>query len=123
MGSMTVATGNSPQQKTIREFDGGVNYAADLTAVAENESPNAMNIEFWPDRVAKRRGYEALTAAVSTTEKTGYSIADFGVVSDGHKQVIHIGDKVYAMTTVNGVLTEIRSGVSLTRSYNAKIKS
>ena len=118
-----MAIGKSLSQITLEDFKGGVNYAPDITAVAKDESPNAMNVEFWSDRVSKRKGFEPITTAVSTSNKTGYSIVDFGVAGIGHKQIAHFGNKVYAMTTLNGTLSEIRASAPESRSYNAKVKS
>ena len=116
-------TGNL-QQLNVQDYAKGCNYSPDLTSLQPGESPNAMNIEFWNDRIRKRRGYELLAACpAGLTATTGYSVTDFGVTGSNHKQVIHIGSNVYSMQALNGSLVSLRSGAPLTRSRNAAVKN
>jgi hypothetical protein len=107
---------------TVDNVLGGCNYLDDITEVAQNQSPNAMNVEFTAGKWRKRKGFRALTSTVGAT-KQGYSLIDFGVVSGVHKQVVHFSTTVYALSNLSGSLSTIRSAAPESRSFNAKVYS
>jgi hypothetical protein len=55
-----MATGKAIQQFDIKDVSGGCNYSDDINAVTKNQSPNAMNVEFFNGKIRKRRGYTAI---------------------------------------------------------------
>lgn len=117
-----MAIGKRVSQLTADDFSGGCNYSSDLTALQLNESPNAINIEFFKDRIRKRSGYEVLADA-GVADGYGHAIINFGVTSAGQKQVLHIKDTVYAMDSLSGTLSSIRTGIADTRSYFSRVSS
>ena len=102
-----MATGRKLEELKLDEFTGGCNYFADLTALKENESPNAINVVFDQHVVRKRKGYKAFASTGNSTD-IGYSLFDYGVAGVGHKLVSHIGPTVYRMSNLDGTLTSIR---------------
>lgn len=60
-----MATGNSVQTFDIQDVSQGCNYSDDLTSLTKNQSPDAMNVEFFNGCIRKRFGEIALNAPPS----------------------------------------------------------
>jgi hypothetical protein len=117
---MTMGTGKTIQSFQISDVSGGCNYSDDLLAVAKNQSPNALNVEFFNGRWRKRKGYTHINTTVSATAE-GYSLIDFGNIQATHKQVAHFGDTVYSFTNLLAAASTIRTGAPREKSYNARV--
>lgn len=105
----------------IEKFDGGCNYSDDLTSLASNESPNAMNVVFEKEVIYKRFGFSVLTPTASGSGDTVHSLADLGVASSGRKLISHQGSKVYKQDNLDGVLDVILNTAPDSRSYNTEV--
>ena len=116
-----MAIGKTLQSIEAADFEGGVNYNKDITALEGNESPNAMNIVFG-DTVKKRPGYKEMYVTSVGATSVGYSLADFGVADIGRKLVTHVGNKVYKQDGLDGTMDTILSAAPLSTSFNSIVK-
>lgn len=116
---MTV--GRTITEVSFADYKGGCNYNKDITAVAAEESPNAMNVNFVGDRILKRTGHTPVNATATGAGDYGHSMYDFGVAS-AHKLICHFNAKVYSMDNLDGTMDTILSSAPNKTSFNTEVK-
>lgn len=106
----------------LSDYKGGVNYNLDLLALAENESPNSMNIEFnGGDLIRKRFGFREVNST-ATGSDTCHSLYDFGVSATDRKLIAHFGSTLYKMDGLDGTMDILKEVVTDTQSYMSEVK-
>lgn len=116
-----MAVGRKLETIATEDFEGGCNYNMDVTSLAANESPNAMNIVFG-DTIKKRTGYKEMYSTPVESGAKSHSMVDFGISAVSRKLVTHFNDKVYSMDNLDGDMDVISSGRSNVSSFNSVVK-
>ena len=104
-----------------KDFSGGLNTISDFFTLAENESPDALNVKFnFDGSVQKRPGYVALTNA-AIGPGGGYGLFDFGVASINNLMAA-VGTGLFYSPDFGVTWIQILTNKAAQRTYYSRVK-